>query len=67
VFISAGGAEEQANMLEPYQRFVSVVKNRQCEGLFLESHVFDDETHMSSVAPIAARGLRVVFRESPSR
>jgi predicted alpha/beta superfamily hydrolase len=66
VFIAAGGAEESA-MIEPFQRFVSVVNNRHYEGLSLESHIFEDETHMSSEAPIAARGLRVVFRESPSK
>ena len=67
VFIAAGGAEGQSDMLEPFQRFVSVVNSRKYEGLFLESHIFEDETHMSSAAPIAARGLRVVFRESPSK
>ena len=66
VFIAAGGAEEPA-MLEPFQRFVSVVNNRHYDGLSLESHIFEDETHMSSEAPIAARGLRVIFRESPSK
>jgi hypothetical protein len=54
-------------MIEHLQRFVSVVSSRQYDGLSLDSHVFDDETHMSSEAPIAARGLRVVFRESPSK
>ena len=66
VFIAAGGAEEPA-MLEPFQRFVSVVNSRHYDGLSLESHIFEDETHMSSEAPIAARGLRVVFRDSPSK
>jgi predicted alpha/beta superfamily hydrolase len=66
VFIAAGGAEPPP-MIEHLQRFVSVVSNRQYVGLSLQSHVFDDETHMSSEAPIAARGLRVVFRESPSK
>jgi predicted alpha/beta superfamily hydrolase len=66
VFIAAGGAEPPP-MIEHLQRFVSVVSSRQYDGLSLESHVFDDETHTSSEAPIAARGLRVVFRESPSK
>ena len=66
VFIAGGGAEPPP-MVDLMQRFVSVVNNRRYEGLSLESHVFDDETHMSSEAPIAARGLRVVFRESPSK
>ena len=66
VFIAAGGAESPP-MIEYLQRFVSVVNKRQYDGLSLEGHVFDDETHMSSEAPIAARGLRVVFHESPSK
>ena len=65
VFIAAGGAERQSDMLEPFQRFVSVVNSRRYDGLSLESHLFEEATHMSSEAPIAARGLRVVFRESP--
>jgi predicted alpha/beta superfamily hydrolase len=64
VFIAAGGAEGQSDMLEPLQRFVSVVNSRKYDGLSLESHIFEEETHMSSEGPIAARGLRVVFRES---
>lgn len=65
VFMAAGGAEAHSDMLEPFRRFVSVVNSRKYDGLSLESHIFEDETHMSSAAPIAARGLRVVFRESP--
>ena len=67
VFMAAGGAEAEADMLGYFRRFVSVVNNRHYDGLSLESHVFEDETHMASQAPIAARGLRVVFRESPSK
>jgi predicted alpha/beta superfamily hydrolase len=66
VFMAAGGAEP-APMIENVQRFVSVVTNRHYDGLSLESRVFDDETHMSVVPAIAARGLRVVFRELPSK
>jgi hypothetical protein len=54
-------------MLDSFRRFVSVVNNRRSEGLSLESVVFDGETHMSSEAPITARGLRVVFRDFPSK
>jgi cystathionine beta-lyase/cystathionine gamma-synthase len=53
-------------MIEYLEGFVSVVNNRHYEGLSLEIHAFDDETHMSVMAAIAARGLRAVFRESPS-
>jgi hypothetical protein len=66
VFIAAGGSETPS-MIEYMQRFVSVVNSRHYDGLSLDSHVFDDETHMSSEAAIAARGLRVVFREPPSK
>jgi predicted alpha/beta superfamily hydrolase len=66
VFMAAGGSES-APMIENLRRFESVVSNRHYDGLSLESRVFDDETHMSVVPAIAARGLRVVFRESPSK
>jgi predicted alpha/beta superfamily hydrolase len=66
VFMGAGGSEAPP-MVEYLQRFVSVVNNRHYDGLSLESHVFDDETHMSVMPTIAARGLRTVFRESPSK
>jgi predicted alpha/beta superfamily hydrolase len=66
LFMAAGGSEP-APMIENVQRFVSIVNNRRYDGLSLDSRVFDDETHMSVIPAIAARGLRVVFRESPSK
>ena len=66
VFMGFGGAEPP-EAIELMQRFVSVVNSRKYDGLSLESHIFEEETHMSSEAPIAARGLRVVFRESPTK
>jgi uncharacterized protein len=65
VFTAAGGLEG-GPMLPNVKRFASVLEDRHYEGLVLQNHIFEDETHNSVGAPAMTRGLRVLFAKQVS-
>ena len=60
LFLSAGALEEP-QMLVDLTRMARSLSARSYPGLALTHHVFDDETHVSVIAPTLSRGLRAVF------
>lgn len=61
------GALDQRVILEPWERFNTLIESRSYEGLKWVSFRFEGETHISSWPAILTRGLKVVFTEEGGR
>jgi hypothetical protein len=59
LFLSVGSLEE--GMVTDLKELVGVLKQRKYGGLDWESHVFEDETHLSVGHPAIFRGITFVF------
>lgn len=61
VFLSMGGAESKATMLEPFQRLVATLKDRKDPDLQWESVIFDGTDHLTGIVGAFARGMRSLY------
>lgn len=57
------GSEED-DLIGPAWRFADALRAREYEGLAFESHVFDEETHVSVFPAALSRGLRFLYAEA---
>jgi uncharacterized protein len=62
LFVSAGLLERPA-MLEGVRALLGVLEARKYDGLTWESHLFEEETHVSVIPATISRGLRSVYRK----
>ncbi len=60
VFLSVG-ADEVAEHVGRVLRFAETLESRKYSSLEVERHVFQDETHVSGIAPTVSRGLVKLF------
>ncbi len=67
VFLSAGEYEIDNGILESVEQMIETLRKRRYEGLVLETHIFEQETHESALAPTLSRGLRAVFGTWPRK
>ncbi len=62
VFLSVGSLEDhRLRMVSNTIRLAETLKSRDYKGLHLESHLFEDETHLSVAPATYSRGLRSLF------
>lgn len=60
IFISAGSLEPES-MVPDMIAFADSLKNRNYKGLTLTSQIFDNETHLSVLAAMISRTIRVLY------
>ena len=73
VFVSVGELEEPEGdedlaeyaMVANAREFHGLLQTRQYEGLSLQFHIFEDETHVSVIPATISRGLRFVYGSQP--
>lgn len=65
VFLSAGS--EEGGMVTSMERFAEVLRSRDYAGLFVDTVVFQGESHGSVVPAMMARTLRVLYGTPGSR
>jgi predicted alpha/beta superfamily hydrolase len=65
VFFSVGSLEQRLApaypMVADLQAFVDTLKRRNYNGLESQTHIFDDETHISVVPATISKGLRFIY------
>jgi hypothetical protein len=69
VFMSVGGLEEtvgkvtEVGIVTDIKLLADMLIRRRYPNLYLKTHVFEGETHLSAVAATMSRGLRVIYGE----